>query len=229
MFTVNNKDVLPEIFFSAHKFYQEVSAIIANVTPEQIADKIPAYLTNGFPFAKAALGDLCVGVKALGDKLGVLGGNSFVYLKQHADVLVTATGDMFNMVASYPDANEPADLLQTINEYLNILSNTLKELSNATTHLYGDAKNRLGDQFASMEAAMVSFFRMAKVKIVAALADLQIATAYTMQQFAIQNNLTDTNLVNQDGSLNKQTAGALVLTLIPDFDDAKNLALKMFN
>ena len=220
MFTVNNNNVLPEIFFSAHKFFEEVSAHLANLS--NASDKVPAYLANGWLYAKAALSDLCVGVKALGDKLGVLGGNSFASLKEQSDNLVSATGNFFNSINT-------ENFYEQTKDYVVLLSNAMKEISTATTHLYGDAKNRLGEQFASMESAMVGFFRMAKVKIVAALADLQIATAYTMQQFAIPNNLTNTNLVNQDGSLNKQIAGALVLTLIPDFDDAKNLALKMFN
>lgn len=222
MFTINNNNVLPEILFSAHKFFEKVSNLFANVTPQQISNKTVTYLSNGFPFVKAGLGDLCVGIKALGDKLGVLGGNSFVMLKENSDALVSATGNFFNSL------NAENFHAQT-KDYLTLLSNSLKEASTATTHLYGDAKCRLGDQFESMENAMVSFFRMAKVKIVAALADLQIAIAYTLQQFAMPNNLTNTNLQNQDGSLNKQSAGALVLTLVPDFDDAKNLALKMFN
>ena len=222
MFTVKNENVLPEILFAAHKFYEEVTNLFASVTSEHIADKTAAYLSNGFLFAKAGLGDLCVGIKALGDKLGVLGGNSFVMLKENSDALVSATGNFFNSINAENFYDQAKD-------YLSLLANALKEVSNATTHLYGDAKCRLGDQFANMESAMVSFFRMAKVKIVAALTDLQIATAYALQYFAIPNNLTDTNLVNQDGTLNKQSAGALVLTLVPDFDDAKNLALKMFN
>ena len=80
----------------------------------------------------------------------------------------------------------------------------------------------------SMENAMVSFFRMAKVKIVAALADAQIATAFALQYFA-GINISNANLANADGSLNKQASQQLVLSLIQNFDDAKNLALKMFN
>lgn len=228
MFTINNKNVLPEIFAMAHRFSEEVSALLANVAPEQVNQKAPAYLTNGFPYAKAALGDLCVGVKALGDKLGVLGGNSFVLLKEQSDAIVSATGNFFNKVARYNAENGYAELMQIAKDYLTLLSNTLKELSTATTHLYGDAKCRLGDQFESMENAMVSFFRMAKVKIVAALVDLQIVTAYALQYFDV-SNIANANLLNQDGSLNKPACQQIVLSLNPDFDDAKNLALKMFN
>ena len=117
MFTINNNNVLPEIFDMAQKFSEEVSALLANVAPEQVNEKAPFYLANGFPYAKAALGDLCVGVKALGDKLGVLGGNSFVLLKEQSDSLVAATGNFFNNVAGYNSENGYAELLQIAIDY----------------------------------------------------------------------------------------------------------------
>lgn len=229
MFNVNNKDVLPEIFFSAHKFFEQVSNSIASLNSDVINDNLVAYLNHGWLYLKSALGDLCVGVKALGDKLGVLGGNSFAGLKEQSDALVPQTGNLFNMVAGYNPENGADELLQNTKDYVNFFANALKEISTATTHLYGDAKNRLGDQFESMEQAMVSFFRMAKVKIVGALIDAQIATAYALQYFGIENDLTQENLLNPDQTLNKPACQQLVVALVVDFDDAKNLALKMFN
>ena len=219
MFTVNNNNVLPEIFLSAHNFFEEVSTELSKLS--NVSNKVPAYIAYGWLYAKASLGDLCVGVKALGDKLGVLGGNSFTTLKEQSDALVAATGNFFNSI-------NPENFYEQAKNYVTLLSGTMKEISNSTTHLYGDAKNRLNDQFESMENAMVSFFRMAKVKIVAALADAQVAAAFALEYFA-GLNIANTNLANQDGTLNKQASQQLVLSLIQNFDDAKNLALKMFN
>lgn len=224
--TISNKNVLPDIFLSFQKTYQELETTLTNTTPDSLNPKMAGAINNCFPYIKSSLSDICVGVKALGDKLGVLGGDSFVLLKQQSDNLVSATGNYFNAVSSY---NDCATLLQQTREYVSLLNNVLKDLSQATTHLYGDAKFRLGEQFENMENSMVSFFRMAKIKIVAGLVDLTIAIAYSLQYLGLPNGIYANNLLNQDYTLNKPSCHQAVNAIVVDFDDAKNLALKMFN
>lgn len=226
MITINNKNVLPDIFLSFQKTFQELETTLANATADNLSPKMTGCINNCFPYIKSALSDICVGVKALGDKLGVLGGDSFVLLKQQSDKLVPATGNWFNAVASY---NDCATLLQQTRDYVKLFNNVLNDFSRATTHLYGDAKIRLGEQFDNMENSMVSFFRMAKIKIVAGLVDLTIAIAYSLQYLGLQNGIYTNNLLNQDYTLNKPSCHQAVNAIVVDFDDAKNLALKMFN
>lgn len=226
MITINNKNVLPDIFLSFQKTFQELETTLANATADNLSPKMTGCINNCFPYIKSALSDICVGVKALGDKLGVLGGDSFVLLKQQSDKLVPATGNWFNAVASY---NDCATLLQQTRDYVKLFNNALNDFSRATTHLYGDAKIRLGEQFDNMENSMVSFFRMAKIKIVAGLVDLVIATACAMQYLGLANNLYSDSLLDTNSSVNKLACHQAVNSIVVDFDDAKNLALKMFN
>ncbi|MBQ7884862.1 MAG: hypothetical protein IJ318_02050 [Clostridia bacterium] len=241
MFVINNKDVLPEILLSAHKFYEELLNALANTTQEQInsqefATKYSAYMANGWQLYKATLSDLCIGIKALGDKLGTLGGDSFVNLKKSSEKLIEATGKFFNSVVGYDfNSGNAYSLLQIAKTYFEAVTALLKELSTSTKHMYGDAKNRLGAQFAGMENAMVGFIHMAKIKVVASLVNSQIALQYACQTFAsaisasIAMPVQNASVLNEDGSLNKLACQNLVATLIVDFDEAKAQALKMFN
>ena len=241
MLTINSNDVLPEIFLSAHNFYNDILVSLQNTPAEQInydvlLGQFMQYMPNGWAYFKGALSDLCIGIKALGDKLGSLGGESFEKLKQQSDALVSATGVFFNTVAGFDvNSGDIASLLQVAQTYFTSLTTGLKEISSATLHLYGDAKNRLADKFEGMANSMVSFIQMAKIKIVAALANAQIALQYAYQMFvpAVSVDavfpIDGAGVANDDCTVNKEACKQLVPALIVNFDEALAQAQKAYN
>lgn len=255
MYILNNDKMLPEIFSETQQLFQKVlqdlvtfkdSLLIENeqAKVKTFFEQYVNYQTNGLQVFKTSMGDLCVGLKALGNKFGSLGGTSFDLLAKASEQLIASTGEFINYVTSFIVTTEQVmqeseqnvqtfnDLSQNVQKYVNELVAIFNDLREATIHLYGDAKNRLQDKFEAVEKSLVNFIHMAKIKIVSALANAFVSIKLGYDYFAglvdvKLENVYENSLLNKHGEVDKPLTKELLTKIIVNFDEALNQALKM--
>lgn len=257
MYILSDKKMLPEIFAETSQLFKKVGddlvtfkdALLlsdkqANV--KTFFEKYIGFQASGLQIFKSSMGDLCVGLKALGNKFGALGGTSFALLNSTSERVIGATGEFINFVTGFVVTSEQvmekseqnvqdfANLCQNVQKYFNEIAPLFADLSEATTHLYGDAKNRLQDKFDSVEKSLVNFIHMAKIKIVSALANAVVGLSIGYDTFA---PLTSVNLgrlyedvlVGEQGEVDNLKVKQFLSKVIVDFDEAVAQAVKMFD
>ena len=257
MYTLNNDKMLPEIFAETKDVFEKVlhdmetfkEALLLDNEQEKVKaffEKYSKFQNNGLLIFKTAMGDLCVGLKALGNKFGALGGSSFESLSSSCDQIISSTGNFINYINNFVisteqimeknDKNVDAfnELCENVQNYFAEILPIFSNLSESTMHLYGDAKNRLADKFESVENSLVNFIHMAKIKIVSALATVCIGVTIAYNYFANLvdvklENLYDVNLLNEQDDVNNGLVKELLTKIIINFEEALNQALKAFN
>ncbi|MBE7075298.1 MAG: hypothetical protein E7376_04900 [Clostridiales bacterium] len=250
MLVLSDKEVLPDIFLATKQFFdstvEKINTFKIKVTedaqPQTLVqtffEKYNKYQMHGFNIFKTAMGDFCVGARALGNKFGALGGDSFVDLKEAAEGIVSKTGDFFNYMTNFIVSAEQVlnqseqnverfvSLVNTASEYLTSVSSGLEKMSNATRFLYGDAKSRLGERFASMSAPIVNFIHMAKVKVVSAIANCVVGIKIMFDNFVgivqtqVELPLANYKLINEDSQIVNAQVHKFLAELIQEFDEA---------
>ncbi len=257
MYIFNNDKMLPNIFADTKDIFEKVlhdlDTFKESLSLDNEKAKVKAffeaytkYQTNGLQVFKTAIGDLCVGLKALGNKFGSLGGTSFELLAQTSENVITTTGEFIKYINNYVvtsqqimeenDAN--VQLFNELNEnaekYFRNLLPLLSDLSEATMHLYGDAKNRLQNKFSAVGTSLVNFIHMAKIKIVSALATSLVGIELGYNYFAelVEVKLegpTQTNLLNANKEMDKTLIKELLPQMIVNNEEVLAQATKLFN
>lgn len=257
MYIFNNNKMLPNIFADTKDIYEKVLHDVElykeSLTLDNEQAKVKSffetytkYQTNGLQVFKTAIGDLCVGLKALGNKFGTLGGRSFETLAKTSEIVIVVTGEFINYINNFvvsseqimQENNKNVELFNELSEntqkYFRDMLPLLADLSESTIHLYGDAKNRLQDKFESVENSLVNFIHMAKIKIVSALAMAVVGIELGYNYFANLidvkiESLTQTKLLDDNREMDKTKIKDLLSQMIQNFDEVLIQTNKMFN
>lgn len=257
MYELNNDKMLPNIFEETKDVFEKVVNDLDSFKESLMLDneqaKVKAffeeyskYQTNGLQIFKTAMGDFCVGLKALGNKFGSLGGSSFELLANTSESVISATGEFINFVNNFVISSQQImeenqqnvemfnDLHSNVENYFKKLLALLQDLSTATMHLYGDAKNRLQDNFANVEKSLVNFIHMAKIKIVSALAISMVGIELGYNHFTklteikLQGMYND-SLLTEQGDVDKLKVKEFLKTLVVNFEEVETQTQKMFD
>ena len=255
MYILNDEKMLPEIFLDTNKLFEKVAQDLISFKDSLLLDnkeanvkaffeKYSQFQTNGLQIFKTAMGDLCVGLKALGNKFGALKGSSFELLSLTSEKIIASTGEFISFITSFivstdqimqeneQNVNSFETLCENVQKYFNDLIPLFKDLSDATMHLYGDAKNRLQDNFSNVESSLVNFIHMAKIKMVSALANASIGIKLGYDYFSNLiglklENIFDYNILS-DNDLNIEQVKELLKKIIINFDEALLQAQKIY-
>ncbi len=256
MFILDNNKMLPEIFLETSNLFEKASQDIVTLKESVLLEnkeanvkvffeKYSKFQEKGLQIFKSSMGDLCVGLKALGNKFGSLGGSSFVLLSDVCNNVIIATGEFISFATSFVLTSEQimeestknvdlfVDLVENYVKYFVSISNLFKQLKDATMHLYGDAKNRLKSNFAEIESSLVNFIHMAKIKIVSAIANACIGMKLGYDCFSgLTNikveNIFEDNLFDEQGQANN-TAIENLLSKFVKFEEALVQATKAYH
>ena len=241
---ISSNDVLPEIFFASHKFLNEINGNLDSIfenakeNPEFYSN-FNNFITNDWKYLKTGLGDLCVGLKTFGDKLASLGGDSFVQLGNTTSVVVSKTGEFFNRVDNLTiEINELMqqdnnlekldEISTTFKNYFEYLSNALNDCSTYTTHLYGDAKEILGENFERLSEGLLRFIQNVKLKCIVGITTICVSLKIALDYLYAQNTLYETKLI-EENQISNSSILSLVIKILNDIELAKIETIKVFN
>lgn len=255
MVILDNNKMLPEMFLETCNLFEKVSQDMITLKDSVLLDnkeanvkmffeKYSKFQERALQIFKSSMGDLCVGLRALGNKFGSLGGSSFVLLSDVCNNVISATGEFINYVTSFvitsdqimeentENVNVFVDLIENYVKYFVSIANQLKQLKDSTMHLYGDAKNRLKNNFEEVESSLVNFIHMAKIKIVSAIANACIGIKLGYDYFSGLSNIKienvfDDNLFNDQEQIDN-TAIVNLLSKFVKFEEALTQATKVY-
>jgi len=246
---LSSEELIPDILFSAHKFMEQVAENaktyfekIKETGTQDFYSKYNLFITNGWNYVKTGLGDLCVGLKAFGEKLSPLGGEAFVNLGNTTSNIINITGELFNYMDNFiiqinelmqenSDISKFDELSNSITSYFSNLASELKSCSIYCTHLYGDAKFVLGESFNNLSEGLIRFIQNVKLKCIVGIATvsvgLKIAYDYLSEnkETVIYNGL---NLVQEDKTVSMDYVKQLLDLILSDLEQAKMETLKNF-
>ena len=246
---LTSEELIPDIFFATHKFIEGVTEDLNNyfntvkeTSTQSFYVNYSQFLSNGWKYLKAGLGDLCVGLKAFGDKMASLGGDSFTNLGNTATNVVGKTGALFNfmdnliiqineLMQENSDNSKFDEIANTITNYFIELSNAFKNCSTYTTHLYGDAKEVLGENFNNVSEGLLKFIQNVKLKCTTGIATIivGIKTAYEYLSKNGENVIyNQIKLVNEDNTISNDSVKQLLDFVLSDLDLVKAETLKTF-
>lgn len=257
MYIFNNDKMLPNIFADAKDIYEKILNDLElykeSLTLDNEQAKVKTffetytkYQTNGLQVFKTAIGDLCVGLKALGNKFGALGGTSFDTLAKTSENVIAVTGEFINYINNFVVTSEQVmqentqnvnlfnELSENVQKYFRDMLPLFSDLSESTMHLYGDAKNRLQDKFETVENSLVNFIHMAKIKIVSALATSVVGMELAYNYFAglidvKLESIAQTKLLNENREMDKNLIREMLSQMVQNFDEVLTQTNKLFN
>lgn len=257
MYILSNDKVLPEIFSETGVLFDKVykdlvsfkeSLLLENQTlnVKSFFEKYSKYQTRGLQILKASIGDLCVGLKALGNKFGSLEGSSFEKLSKTSENVITVTGEFIDFTNNFVISSEQImqedqknvdlfeELCDNYQKYFLSLNSYFKELSTCTLHLYGDAKNRLQENFNEIKTSLVSFIHMVKIKIVSALANIFVGIQLGYEYFSDLSQIKfediyNEKLIDENDEIIIDNVNKLLETIIVNFEEALTQSKKYFN
>lgn len=243
---ISSNEVLPDIFYSVHKFFEGVNEELTsafNISTQngtqEFYSKLSNFLNNGFKYLKTGLGDLCVGLKTFGDKLSPLGCGSFNELGLTTSNIVIKTGEFFNFIDNLSinvnelmkqesDLEKCQKIYNTISEYLNFMSETMNDCSIYSTHLYGDAKEVLGEKFEKLSEGLLRFIQSVKLKCIIGIGTIVTAFKIFVDYLNIENSLYEIKVIEND-TISYANIETLIQEILSDLEQAKAETIKIFN
>lgn len=244
--SINLNNVLPEIFFATNEYLKEVNENLTLAFEkyqengvQDFYSNFNNFLNNGWKYLKTGLGDVCVGLKTFGDKMASLGGESFSNLGVTTSGIVAKTGEFFNYVDNLtiqvnelmqqePNAEKFEEISNTLKNYIEFLSNSLIECSNNTLHLYGDAKEVLGENFNRLSEGLLRFIQNVKLKCILGITTICVSFKIALDYLYAENTVYEMNLL-EDGAVSKDAIGNVIAKVLCDLEFVKVEAKKIFN
>jgi len=256
--SIKNSDVLPEIFMLSSQYFDGMLTDLREFYNKVMQDadlgqklinfflKYNNYIAGNYALVKNPVSDICVSLKAFGDKLGAVGGETFAKVKENTDAVVAAAGTFFEFVSNfvvnskmlvknnnktleYNKANFD-NLYGSVYGFLTTLTNCFKELATYSYHLYGDAKFVLAERFEGMSNGLINFIKAVKTKYCASIANFVVGAKVMYFNFAqfgyVQQPYTDIYVIDPNGNFDVQNAGVCIDNILTDFEAAKLQAKK---